>query len=87
MRKLCESLREHAKNMTDFEWEKNLPFTKVEVKSYEVCYICGKIILKNLFKSIRKLEKKTLSGNYQEVRDHCHYTGKYRDAVHSICNL
>ena len=22
-----------------------------------------------------------------EVRDHFHYTGKYRGAVHSICNL
>ena len=22
-----------------------------------------------------------------KVRDHCHYTGKYRGAVHSICNL
>ena len=24
--------------------------------------------------------------NYQ-VRDHCHYTGKYRGAAHNICNL
>ena len=24
---------------------------------------------------------------YHKVRDHCHYTGKYRGAVHSICNL
>ena len=24
---------------------------------------------------------------YRKVRDHCHYTGKYRDAVHGICNL
>ena len=24
---------------------------------------------------------------YHKVRDHCHYTGKYRDAVHNICNL
>ena len=25
--------------------------------------------------------------NYWKVRDHCHYTGKYRDTAHSICNL
>ena len=23
----------------------------------------------------------------QKVRNHCHYTGKYRGAAHSICNL
>ena len=25
--------------------------------------------------------------NYWKVRDHCHYTGKYRGAAHSIYNL
>ena len=24
---------------------------------------------------------------YRKVRDHCHYTGKYRGALHSYCNL
>ena len=43
----------------------------------KVCYICGKGILKRLSKSI----------NYWKVRDHCHYTGKFRGAAHNICNL
>ena len=25
--------------------------------------------------------------NFDKVRDHCHYTGKYRGAAHNICNL
>ena len=25
--------------------------------------------------------------NYHKVRDHCHYTGKYRGAAHDIFNL
>ena len=24
---------------------------------------------------------------YPKVRNHCHYTGKYRVAAHDICNL
>ena len=65
MKKFCESLREHAKNVIDFEKKKKLPLTKEEVKSHQdakVCYICGKRILKKLSKSI----------NYRKVRDHCH---------------
>ena len=42
-----------------------------------VCYISGKRILKKLSKSI----------NHLKVRDHCHYTGEYRGAAHSIGNL
>ena len=44
----------------------------------QVCYICGK----------RLLKKFGNNKNYWKVRDHCYYfTGKYRGAAHSICNL
>ena len=68
------------KNMIDFEKNKMLPSTKEELKSHQdakVCYICGK----------RFLNKFVNDENCQKVRDHCHFTGKYRGAAHSICNL
>ena len=80
MKKICESLREHAKSIIDFEKKKMLPLTRKELKSHEdakLCYICRIRFFKKLFRD----------KNYREVRDHCHYTGKYRGAAHSICNL
>ena len=80
MKKFCESLRDHTKNIIDFEKEKMLLLTKEKLKPHQdakVYYICGKRILKMFSKNI----------NYQKVRDHCYYTGKYRDIAHSICNL
>ena len=56
-----------------------LTLTKEELKLHQdakVGYICRKRIFKKLSKSLK-----------QNVREHCHYTGKYRDAVHSICIL
>ena len=82
MKKFCESLREHGKNINDFEKRKMLPLTKEEseLKSHQdgkVCSICGKKKLKKLSKSI----------NYWKVRDHCYSTDKYRCSTHSNCNL
>ena len=54
-----------------------IPLTKKEEKKYntqKVCYICKK--------EFDKSHKK-----HYKVRDHCHYTGKYRGAAHNICNL
>ena len=31
--------------------------------------------------------KSQLKKNYSKARDHCHFTVKYTDASHSICNL
>ena len=35
MKKFCEFLREHAKNITDFENKKMLPLTKEELNSHQ----------------------------------------------------
>ena len=54
-----------------------IPLTKEEKIHYndqEICYICKK-------------EFDTSDKKHCKVRDHCHYTGKYRGAAHNICNL
>ena len=80
IKKFCTSSREGGKNRIDFEKKKTLSLTNKNLKSHQhakVCQICGKRILTKLSKTI----------NYQKVRDHCHYTGKYSCTAHSICNL
>ena len=60
------------------EHASKIPLTDEENKSYEkqnVCYICKKGFSTDDNKK------------YEKVRDHCHYTGKFRGAVHDICNL
>ena len=39
MKKFCESLREHAKNMINFENKKMLALTRKQLEMHEV-YIC-----------------------------------------------
>ena len=53
-----------------------IPLTDEEKESYQkqkVCYICGKEF---------NTDKK-----YCKVRDHCHYTGKFKGAARNTCNL
>ena len=38
-------------------------------------------------KSFVLIKKSENYKNYCKFRDHCHFTGKYRGAAHSICNL
>ena len=54
--------------------------TKEQQESYENAKSC--YIFKEKFENKYLKDKK-----YRKVRDHCHYTGEYRGAVHSIYNL
>ena len=79
MKNFCSDLKEHATKIITYEKKEKIPLTKKEEKKHnkqEVCHICKKGF------STADSNKK-----YQKVRDHCHYTGKYRGVAHDICNL
>ena len=86
MKKFCKDLKEHATKIINYEKKKIIPLTKEEKINYndqQICYICKKEFDKSDKAGPSSLERKK---NYK-VRDHCHYTGKYRGAAHNICNL
>ena len=63
--------------------KKEIILNNEEKESYENqkgCYICEKEFCTDK-NNEKEFELK------QKVRNHCHYTGKYRGAAHSICNL
>ena len=77
MKKFCKDLKTHANKIINYKKKKMMPLTtKEEIyhNKQKICYICKKEFDNN--------DKK----NYK-IRDHCHYTGKYRGAALNICNL
>ena len=77
MKKFCKDLREHSTKIINYEKKKMISLTteeKVHYNKEKVCHICKKEFDNN-------------DKEQQKVRDHCHYTGKYRGAAHNICNL
>ena len=53
-----------------------IDLTECEIYNYEYAKYCH--ICKKAFGKAKK---------HRKVRDHDHYTGKFRGAAHSICNL
>ena len=79
MERFCKDLKKHETKIINHEKKEMIPLTDKENKFYEkqkVGYIC-----KKGFSTDDDDNKE-----YQKVRDHCHYTGKFRRAAHSICN-
>ena len=79
MKKFCKDLREHSTKIINYEKKKMISLTteeKVHYNKQKVCYICKK-----------EFDNNDNDKKQQKVRDHYHYTGKYRGAAHNICNL
>ena len=73
--KLVEMLERDIKTIyKKFNFSKKmLPLTEKEQSEFEKAKICW-------------ICQKEFSSN-KKVRDHCHFTGKFRGAAHNICNL
>ena len=83
MKMFCKDLKDQAMKIINYEKKEMIPLTNEEKEIREnqnICHICEKEFCtdENNKKEFKKMQK---------VRDHCHYTGKYRGAAHSICNL
>ena len=79
----CKDLRDQAMKIINYEKKNIIPLTNEKKEAYENqknCHICEKEFFtdENNEKEFKQMQK---------VRDHCHYTRKYREAAHSICNL
>ena len=79
MKNFCLNLKEHATKIINYEKREMISLAKEEEKIYfkqKKCYQC-----KKRFSTSDDENKKNF-----KVKDHCHYTGKYRGAAHDICN-
>ena len=79
MKNFCLDVREHATKTINYEKKEMIPLTKKEEKEHnkqKFCHICKK-----------RFSTDDNNKKYRKVKDHCHYTGKYRGAANDICNL
>ena len=80
----CKKINEIREEIKEkMQEKKEIEMTDEDKKDFETathCFLCG-----DRFNKTYKTEKE--AEKYKKVRDHCHFTGKYRGCAHSICNL
>ena len=83
IKKLCKDLKTQAMEIINLGKKEMIPLTydeKVYYEKWKYCHICKR-------KFWYDKNEKSKYETYYKVRDHCHYTGKFRGATHNICNL
>ena len=74
VQEFCKTLKEQVHRIVRYKKQAMISLTAEEKEEYEdafLCHICTKPFTREC----------------KKVRDHCHYTGKYRGAAHNKCNL
>ena len=92
MEKLSKNLLRIGKEIINEEKKPMTTLTddgKIKHEESKKCYLCNQPFNTNKQSKYYKktTEVKTVWKNYKKLRDHCHYTGKYRGAAHSLSNL
>ena len=79
---LCKRLGKRGMKIINHEKKEMIPLTYEQNKSYkeqETCHICEEKFFMDKDDENCK--------NKRKVKDHCHYTGKFRGVAHNKCNL
>ena len=77
MKKLADSLKDHASIIISYDQKKLIKLTEEEYENHKnkkVCYICNK-----------ELSAYDEDKNYCKVKNYCKFTGKYQGSCHKIC--
>ena len=84
IKRFCNDLKELATEIINYEEKETMLLKDKEVtlfyESQKVSHICKE-------KFFYDKNKKSKYALHHKVRDHCHYTRKFRRAAHNICNL
>ena len=76
----------YCRNVVNDHFSKDLEMSREDEESFQrakECHICKRPYNKSDY----KIDEKSDDKSDNRVRDHCHFTGKYRGSAHKSCNL